>query len=1763
MWLFNTDKNIWEKQTDTLSKVDYDNLKQDLSKVKLYSKALSGSNYLSISDVDNIYEPITYKNYKSWYVDPSSSIYLVGSIPLNGEPINKTTIDDFFKYREESGFTLRNNFTPERAILELNMIEVDAATTTAIDLNEKIFTLDGVKLIEGHKVLVKDQTETIDLSFSVDPATYFLGDYYLINNNVSDSTYYYYSSTNGIYTYTNNKLVKDVFSDYLDYKNLIVYIKQGTVNFDKQFHLSRLNNGYFPVEGEPMQYLDKHSYLLRHQTDYHNLYENNYLDIIKHGTQSILIDNFTYSIPERLIYVGDFGVVLITQDGVIPKYLYNEYKYNLKCIVEVGANYWACGENGVLLKISKLDLSMTKIDLGIEYHTLTSISFIDTQRGILVGKYNTIYSTFDGGYTWNKITFNGIGNFSYNRVIYYSYTTIYISGENGVFLELNYTDFSPTKWSLTKRNISKFLSTTDEYELIEDINDMYHISFTSSWSLSYNGVAGLGISASKDCLFFGTNNGNIIVYGINNFVSEFDFLYLGFSQSLGDITSITNQKGTPNIIVSGNNTISFNINSFGSVSTTSNFIYNAGTYSVLGITYSNSLFDYNGSVLYSSSNLGVLTGYTYGVSTFAIQSSTVSPRLLLLEYDMADKLNFFDSNYNYRLPTSVTFSSSISGTTLSVIALKDNGGATGPTWLSYLVDQYKTYPINTSIISGSPISLSLTFSSGTSSVTFSNAAISVSGGGDLNALYPIVNSSTQSRYAIFTPTAPTSSASYSAYFHKYISVFNFPNGFCDVGDIIQVSSDQVTSNLMINYKFNNYYYAFTEFNKAMLNSIKNSSSGVLTLNNLNRYSSISQLINNFNSHPVSNGYYLKTNINSSSSLGGAVLAFTFKVDSPAAVGQQYLFDGGNGDAIIQITSVSGTQVTGFSWISHGSGYVASPTHVKIYLIGGGGAFLKVSIDTVSVGSSSSSTLELDPLFNNLTAYKSLETVLYTKYVSTINYNLSYTSNYNKFGYLPNYNLLNYLTGINSEINSTVFNSSKVFYSMPQYVGLPGNNAGSFTYSNIYFDSNSGTTWLKNSLMFGSGLKYEWDTLWLNTFVDVTMHTSLGNYTKTQLLIIDKYYDSVLDGYIVAFDKKVLDINNAAVSSIDIISRNTLGEISGDLKIFNEINKPYINKAYTDGSYQNFNYFENPIKTKINTDSYAKILLSDGDIKKYLTGIIYTDANNKLVLNVVNINTTKDLVINNSFNYSSQLGLNTLTRNDVSTSQLAYITFNGGTGSSQQLNPSYIGLHNINPIDDYNVYASTPYLNVTSVSDTGTLRLYKFDPFFNYNPISLIDVGIDGMYKIPLKLYETNLSKSGLSASLIKYTSNKPTFRLIDGLDINHLSKNYHWILEAEITDGIIGINNNGPIWYSGIWESGRWFEGTWYSGVWLSGDWYGGTWSSMSIKDNVTSIEVGKNNISNDYSIWYNGRWFDGTWNGGIWYNGRRYDGPWINGLWYNGIWNEGHWYNGSFMGGIWVQGVWESGVFNSSNKPAYWIDGKFNSGDFQNGMWYNGEFGQNYSVLSKFGTLASNSRNATWHAGVFASGNFYSYENISGTDSTISISEIHKYSTWRTGIFNQGNFYGGIVYNMDCQNGTWHGGIVQDIEIIGISSPSASTITLNGVFRFNIGDYVNIIGDGSTTAYTNLGNYNNPGRYRVALTSVDLTKNWTTITLDYNFASLSFSAPYNATQSYNVNTGMRLVSKFKDIDWNSGIWYNGVFEGGNFYSGIWYDGVFSGKWGI
>jgi photosystem II stability/assembly factor-like uncharacterized protein len=94
--------------------------------------------------------------------------------------------------------------------------------------------------------------------------------------------------------------------------------------------------------------------------------------------------------------------------------------------------------SGTLLKVNKIDFTITKIYLN-ETSNLTSISFYDELNGMVVGKYNTIYYTFNGGDTWSKLTIPDFEIYSYNKVIQSYLNKAYVGGESGIFIELDYT----------------------------------------------------------------------------------------------------------------------------------------------------------------------------------------------------------------------------------------------------------------------------------------------------------------------------------------------------------------------------------------------------------------------------------------------------------------------------------------------------------------------------------------------------------------------------------------------------------------------------------------------------------------------------------------------------------------------------------------------------------------------------------------------------------------------------------------------------------------------------------------------------------------------------------------------------------------------------------------------------------------------------------------------------------------------------------------------------------------------------------------------------------------------------------------------------------------------------------------------------------------------------------------------------------------------------------------------------------------------------
>lgn len=1707
MWKFDTDLNKWVDSGDNLLLDSYNFYKQELSDLRFYSKCLSGATYLPVNSLDNIYDALSRWEPKSWYLQPvTSSPYSNSTVPPNNPvAISSTQSDDYYtKFLSEYGLTLKNLFTPSKLIRDSidNYLYVDVASTEQIDINNipDGFSIDGVRVLDGHKVLVKNNLSFVTLSSLTDPNTYFVSTYTVLQNNGATIDYSYFNEENGLYTFTGGSLVKDErLSIYDNCVRSSFIVKLGTMNVERQFHLERLLNGYFPTNGEPMYFSERKNWLLRNRVDYNNLFEINYYDVKKFPTQSYFYECITYSIPEREISIGEFGIILNTQNG-ISNIIQNKYKLNLRSISETSIYYWICGDDGTLLRVRKHDFLINRIEVDcmcprkLVTTNLRSISFFNDQRGVAVGDLNTILVTSDGGVSWMRIRLADFDSYYYNKTIYTSLNTFFIAGNSGVFLEFIE---SIGGWGVNKRRISRFIDDDDEYLLVDNINDMRKFT-VSSWNPTFSFTT-QSTTSPKELIILTTDYNKIFIYDKSSTIPNFDFIYLDLAdQDYGDINAITNISGSSSFIFSATNPdtgnpsiMQFNLDNYSPIgvgNSYSNTAVGPSASLVIDGVYLNNIFDYNGEKIYICGNDSLLKSATSSYNFELLDptfESKLKSKLLFLDYDIGSKLNFFTDTGDYRLPNSLTFSSASFSSPGSISFQPIVISATAPSyltqsqlsWIDYWRDRSKTfefYSTTNPMTDSTVVLLSTTFSYTNlpTSLIISVSNISASASSIL-PLAPSILDDGSSRFSgigLTALSAPTNI--FELYMYDYLVIWRDNSNLVSVGDVMRFESSVVDANLVVNrietLGGNTYHWMFTNFNESIINSIV-SGTGSVILTHLNSYNNSTDFLDKFNLHPFSYAYK--------------------------------------------------------------------------------------SIQ-------SGSDIELVPEFNNLTAYYNLSTGVN---FGGLSYTMSYTSGFLKFGYTPTYNILDYLESINEIGNpNPTFLSTKAFYSMPQYEGIP---LGSLTTSTAYIDTN-GLTYSSpaksgNKIYFGTDLKLEWESFFINTFVDINIIGSV-TYSNTKLLIIDKWYDPINDGYVIEFHKNLID-NPAFIGdsnilnggSLDILSRRTLFEISEDLREMNLITRSQKQKTYIAGGTisqwsVDFSTYESELDFKPNTDSYAKIILSDSEVVSSLSGIIYTDYKNELALNITRLGEEFVIPISNTAQVgnSPNLYISCSQKHNLITGQGAVLEFNGGTGSSQEINQQYFGYQTVTVVNSFDFYVNIPYGNIPLVgNDSGFVKFTKQDPFLNYQPVDLIDVGVDKKGKVAIELSVDNLVLNGKIYSITNVDFSKLRFRLVDGLDIEILSTAYPWILEAEISEAVLGLNKDGIIWYKGTWECGRWFGGTWMSGAWVSGDWYNGIWNSLTVKDNYLSVDVDQKSSNLNSSTWFGGRWYDGIWNNGLWVDGRWYSGTWNDGLWYRGTWNDGTWNQGRFVGGIWVLGTWNSGVFNTDSEPAFWIDGKWYGGDFENGIWYNGLW-EEKNTKARFGINAYNSRTATWHGGVWVSGSFYSRLNLNDQNMP-DVSDVHKYSIWRTGTWISGDFYGGVAYNMDFKSGIWHGGILEDIQVIGMDSNS-NYFVANGIFKFNIGDEITIIDNNEENIYSVYGSNSLPMRYKVLYTVEDTVNKWTNIYVDYNITTTVVPA---------INTGLRIVSRFKSVNWKSGIWTNGIYETGFWEGGIWYNGVFFGDW--
>ena len=226
--MFIKNQSTWERYN---TYEDTDNFKALLSKLKSYSKSFNSSTYTTTSTLNDVYENIKYQHIS------------------NDDSFNNSV--------EEWGFSQKNVFTSEKVWQKLlkNYHVIDIATTEEIklkdinnnDISYQIISIDNEKIVNEHRILFKDQTNKTE---------------------------------NGVYIYTNGIFTRDVMFDNIDdYRYFSCFIKEGTINVNKEFFLDRNQDGTFPNNiNHEFIFVEGENYVLRNRSSYKLLADHKFTD---------------------------------------------------------------------------------------------------------------------------------------------------------------------------------------------------------------------------------------------------------------------------------------------------------------------------------------------------------------------------------------------------------------------------------------------------------------------------------------------------------------------------------------------------------------------------------------------------------------------------------------------------------------------------------------------------------------------------------------------------------------------------------------------------------------------------------------------------------------------------------------------------------------------------------------------------------------------------------------------------------------------------------------------------------------------------------------------------------------------------------------------------------------------------------------------------------------------------------------------------------------------------------------------------------------------------------------------------------------------------------------------------------------------------------------------------------------------------------------------------------------------------------------------
>jgi len=462
---------------ETLDKRIYNSLREDIKKLNFLSSGFKATGFTIENDLNKI-------NKKLKYLDEDSFV-LSQTKDLSDNLIDGFSPNSFYsKYKNEYGFSVKNHFSLDDCVNSLsNSIEVDLASTESINIQgvsgSQRLTIDGVVVEEGNTILLKDQSSNITLDEDIDPEEFFLGEFSVEEVLGSNITYNFKNSQNGIYTYRDGKLIETgQLNDYEFNNGLSVSIKIGIKNKGKTFTLERLNSGVFPLKGsdEPFLFKENDNYLIRNVFQYRNVLDNQFYGGLFSQKQSLKTSKGIFEIPERYLFIGDFGSIINYQSDY-PNIIKNKFKESLKDIIELKNNYLIVGNNGTILQLDKIELTTSKLDSNT-FQNLNSVSFLDNQKGVVVGDNGTILYTTDGR-DFKEIE-NDIRN-NLNKVSHKEGNIFEIVGNNGVIFSLDIENLN-----LISKEILYVKNFEDEFPVKGDIFDFESFK-TNKKRFKYNG----------------------------------------------------------------------------------------------------------------------------------------------------------------------------------------------------------------------------------------------------------------------------------------------------------------------------------------------------------------------------------------------------------------------------------------------------------------------------------------------------------------------------------------------------------------------------------------------------------------------------------------------------------------------------------------------------------------------------------------------------------------------------------------------------------------------------------------------------------------------------------------------------------------------------------------------------------------------------------------------------------------------------------------------------------------------------------------------------------------------------------------------------------------------------------------------------------------------------------------------------------------------------------------------------------------------------